>query len=336
MLSSTKRRSLLILLFITASSPGWGQAGKVSSNPHEDPTVKSQGQEIVVTGEPRGATPHVLADLGLNDFASKEMLEQCTFGSQGMQLFPEPKKMTTEDWTKFATRMKISDFKGKNVLSLGEGYSGFVPYLRAQGVKAYGVDLWYGDKSEIDPKARGAKMMEAYRKKFGAQGDNILVEGDATDLKTAKHKDFPEGIPADSMDAVFSRHLLGYLPLNGQKRMLEEAVRVTKPKGTIRIAHYLTNFEKSDAESQAFLDMLKQLAKDDKIEVRAYGAQSICAWKQGQFEEAMDLSGQEVVIPNRSDTFELQSFKDMMKKDKVGIAAPGIKSLLMMIEITKK
>ena len=113
-----------------------------------------------------------------------------------------------------------SRFKGKSVVSVGEGVSGLLPLLLQNGVSARGLDLWYG--SDNFPSNFSGKLMREYKEKY----HDFLIPGDAQNMP------FESG----SVDVVLSHLLLNNIEnIEIQKKILSEIIRVLKVSGEARI-----------------------------------------------------------------------------------------------------
>ena len=112
---------------------------------------------------------------------------------------------------------QVSDWKGKKVLSLGEGYSGYVAYLRSKGVDAQGLDIDYGkDGAQVtDEDYKGNELLIECSRQF-------LVLKDATDYVG---KDFPP----NTYDHIVGERLLCCLKesddIDGKNRVLKTLVQ---------------------------------------------------------------------------------------------------------------
>ena len=111
--------------------------------------------------------------------------------------------------------------KGIKLLSLGEGYSPLLPYLRERDIEAYGVDLTYGRLSEIPDNAGKAKLVE-YIKKWG----RFLFPTAPDQLPFAN----------ETFDALLSHQVFNNpMPEDVIEKMMNESMRVLKPGGELRI-----------------------------------------------------------------------------------------------------
>lgn len=111
----------------------------------------------------------------------------------------------------------VAGLKGKKVLSVGEGYSGLLPYLRSKGVEAKGLDLWYGEK-EFPQHATG-RAMEKYR----GENSGHLIPGSALHMPVAN----------GSYDEVVSHMLVNNLPEEQNLGYFREALRAVKLNGKV-------------------------------------------------------------------------------------------------------
>jgi SAM-dependent methyltransferase len=95
----------------------------------------------------------------------------------------------------------------KRVVDLGCGLGGFVKLLRDQGVDAFGVD------------SDGQAVAEAVKQGLPVLKDNLLQY-----LRQARE---------ESLDAIFSAHVIEHLPYQAVLEMIELSFRVLRPKGRL-------------------------------------------------------------------------------------------------------
>lgn len=135
----------------------------------------------------------------------------------------------------------LREFKGRNVLSVGEGVSGLLPFLLKEGLHARGLDLWYG-AGEFANNFAG-RLMRDYVAKYGA----YLIQGDGRKMPVADH----------SVDLVVSHLVVNNVSLELQKDLIRDAIRVAKRGGQVRIFGFvdedmeqITPFLKAEFGSQ--------------------------------------------------------------------------------------
>ncbi|MBN2431507.1 MAG: class I SAM-dependent methyltransferase [Acidobacteria bacterium] len=201
---------------------------QVTVNPKQVPVIQSEGQRefVPITGEASYPTPLVLYNLGLGRLVADA-------GDDGFQVdFAWRPAATPPDYP-VADLLAVSaaSLADQPILSLGEGYSGLVPFLRRLDIRAYGLDLWYDPAVPLPDNAVGRRFMDEYRRRH----QDILITGDATDLRRVRSRDF-QTLADDTFAMVVSHILFEYLERADQVRMLREALRVTRPGGTVRIA----------------------------------------------------------------------------------------------------
>ncbi len=104
------------------------------------------------------------------------------------------------------------DFFNKTTLSIGEGLSDFVPTLVRRGHEAYGLDFWYD--ADLEPYPKLKRHVDENRANLIASSAEKIPLGEMFDLVVA-HQSF--------------------VYLENPYRALQEALRVLKPGGEIRI-----------------------------------------------------------------------------------------------------
>jgi len=177
-------------------------------DPNSVPECDPSGPQIqlpgATTGEMNYRTPRVLSALGLSGTKEQAKAEYTKNLQRTIGAIPEG-----------SGRWHVGPrVKGMKILSLGEGHGGLVPFLRAQGADAKGLDLAYRNEPRDD-------LAKLYRARHGAH----LIPGDATKLPMADR----------SQDMVVS-HAMGNLRDEFMKKAVAEAFRVTKVGGEIRFA----------------------------------------------------------------------------------------------------
>jgi SAM-dependent methyltransferase len=142
--------------------------------------------------------------------------------------------------------LKMEDLKGKRVLSLGEGVSGFLPQAVQSGVDAYGVDAVYApaDLSTLPQTQRAA--VEDYRR--SKELDGRLMPGDVLAyLRSVPRK--------PTFDKIVSHDLVQNLH-DYEAKTLIDAVSLLNPGG--QLCHY--GF--SDAQRADFTEYINRRAND--------------------------------------------------------------------------
>jgi hypothetical protein len=120
------------------------------------------------------------------------------------------------------------DLRRGNLLSLGEGYSGLLPYLIKNHVRrARGVDLSY---AFVDQGVPVGTWNDKFLAEYVARWGKNLVRGNAMDLR--------EIAPDCSQHFVLS-HLLNPLSLRLFEKMMTEIVRILTEGGQARVATHL-------------------------------------------------------------------------------------------------
>ena len=181
----------LSLLWATQASAGWSifrncaslLRNKVDFTQDEDGFVSANG--VSVTGENLYTTPMILKNLDINE-------------------------------------TMVQTMAGKHLLSVGEGFSGLVPFLRQKGIYASALDLWYASK-KIPPTFVGQQMRE-----YIDTHNEYLISGSA----------FSIPVEDKTYDFVVSHMMVNNFDFETGLPFLKEAVRITKPGGEIRIFGY--------------------------------------------------------------------------------------------------
>jgi len=171
----------------------------------EDPFVAADGVTVEIPKSGDGVLANGVLVTGTDDYPLSVMQHHL-----GLEKTPTP------------------TLPGKT-LSLGEGYSRLLPALADNGNDVTGIDLWY--HSDIYPGSYDGKQMRAFNEKYRKH----LIRGTATKL------------PADdeSFDHVVSHELVNNVPLEVQRAIVMEAVRVTARGGDTR----LFGFKETDARA---------------------------------------------------------------------------------------
>ncbi len=187
---------------------------KASRKPLPISSIREEGAEATgglpsmgdafVTSEFFYSTPMVLTGLGLDPWISE--------GLKDLMYIPVKETVNVD------SQFSQSPIAGLKVLSIGEGFSGLVPFLLKKGAAAQGVDLVYG--GAIDDGVAGKEYMLAYQKKYS---ENLFF-GDAQDL--------PDDFDSASYDLVLMHCVLESIP--NEAKAIKEAFRLLKPKGELR------------------------------------------------------------------------------------------------------
>jgi len=186
---------------------------------------------ITVTGEWHYPTPIVLLHLGLASWISTEQERDYRAQSRSNILYFHSLDRSLKNVGLKVLLLdkklypNLESYRGKKILSLGEGYSGLVPFLNRHKIHAFGLDLWYDENIEIPKPTLGWRFMQSYRKRY----KDFLITSDATQMPN---------IPDKSYDMVVSHFLFEYLKESLQRKMLEESLRVLKPGGLLRYAFH--------------------------------------------------------------------------------------------------
>jgi hypothetical protein len=195
--------------------------------------------------------------------------------------FSDVKKHLNLD-QKLTTKWKNED---ATVVSLAEGVSLLVPSLLKQGVKAYGVDLWYNDTLNIPNNLMG-ELMLSY---INVYGDH-LIAGDA------RHLDFKD----ESIDVVLSHNLVNNLHIADVFEVITETLRVLKIGGEARIYGFsqkkmnaVTNFIAANFQKEVNNFSFNQvgLFTYQKKSILIWPQKIISGWDRDTAYDNGDLSG---------------------------------------------
>jgi SAM-dependent methyltransferase len=183
---------------------------------HGLPAVRVyEDQRVFVTGEFFYSVPIVLSNLGLYHWAPSALAES-------YDVYPAYNEDELRNSKVEVVRPLSSNSR---VVSIGEGYSGLVPFLLANGQVAHGLDLVYGAK--LDQTIAGYEYMKTYERKFAAN----LVQGNAADL--------PTHFKSGKADFVLFHAVFNYLSEDDAAKALAHAFRILKCGGQIRMAPFL-------------------------------------------------------------------------------------------------
>ncbi len=189
------------------------------------------GSLSFVTGELRFPTPLILGNLGLSGFLSSEQKKAVQLDTLMQQIYSSDKR---KNWL---IQASVSTYKGKYVLSLGEGVSGLIPYLLENAIQAFGLDFAYYEIS-LAPSNKRTKPLKEYLNRF----EKNLIQADASDLSNVYILSDKKlaSLGDESFDMVVSHAMLTSSWKKASK-VLSEGFRVLKPGGTFRttIATYL-------------------------------------------------------------------------------------------------
>lgn len=120
--------------------------------------------------------------------------------------------------------------QNKEVLSLGEGYSGLVPWLRQNGINAWGLDLWYDSEATIrNINHPNVPLLLNYIRNHAA----YLISADARNTR----------LPSNSFDYILSHMLINNLPAEDVRSVLLESIRLLKPGGSARFFGFENHVE---------------------------------------------------------------------------------------------
>lgn len=122
------------------------------------------------------------------------------------------------------TDERFALFRGKNILSLGEGTSSLVLMLRKNGFDARALDTWYG-RDDYPRGKIGTETVEWFLDQY-KDSPEALISGDARHTK----------LPAESQDVVVSHLLVNNFTMADKKRVLMESLRLLTVGGETR--HY--------------------------------------------------------------------------------------------------
>ncbi|GIL17320.1 MAG: hypothetical protein BroJett040_10710 [Oligoflexia bacterium] len=110
--------------------------------------------------------------------------------------------------------------RGSSILSVGEGYSDFVPTLKGNGLKIKGLDIWY-DRAFLQQSDLPQKI-----KNHVLKNQNQLITGSAFDLP----------YPKESIDHILSHKLMNNLHIGESVDFLYSALQTITVSGSLRIS----------------------------------------------------------------------------------------------------
>lgn len=109
---------------------------------------------------------------------------------------------------------------GAKIVSVGEGRSNLVPWLRQNGLNAFGLDVWYSPKFNFPKSSEGKKMEDYYNR-------------NAQNLITGRAEKMP--FENESVDVFLSHGLVNNLHIVQTFQMMMEEFRCLKVGGESRI-----------------------------------------------------------------------------------------------------
>jgi hypothetical protein len=321
---------------------------RITGEPGEDSSVSaiSTAERVGVTGEPIYPTPFVLGNLlfpGLvsedhdNIFEVAVAMQPIAYSSffslaTGEQEVSDLRqKIRSLITNPRYTRPEV--YKDAVILSLGEGYSGLVPYLRSIGIEAYGLDLIY-DK-DLPEDFVGREFISEYINRHR----DYLIAGDATDLSKVKKLtdnnglvDFQNKIYDRSVDLVVSHYLLEYLKPEYQKKMLSESLRVLNYGGEAKFVMKKSHIAPDDNYKgglSSFIMMLETLRQERRDFVINYVAVFTSVVHHiEKHPAAVSNNNITKVIPGYSDAFgdkyRTLLSRDLNKKNPVFLTSGGV------------
>lgn len=134
---------------------------------------------------------------------------------------------------------------GAKTLSLGEGFSGLVPFLLSQGVEVKGLDLWYHALEDLPAQNNTVRLMREYTRNYGKH----LIQGSASEIP----------LEDNSVDVILSHQLLNNLDQRTSREVINEAIRVIRPnEGEIRLVGL----------NQYTIEYLQRLQTQGRIDVK--------------------------------------------------------------------
>lgn len=163
-------------------------------------------------------TPYILSSLGLNSLVGEQHRKVFTVKDEKRRLFPGLDAGELAASADKVLGLTLKDLAGKSVLSVGEGASGLVPYLRKHGVHAWGSDIAYPKEGEVPDDS-----IKDYFERHKA----YLRYSDATRMR-----EFKDG----TYDLVLSHMVYHNIPMKLRPDFLSEIFRVTKRGGAAHIA----------------------------------------------------------------------------------------------------
>ncbi len=254
----------------------------------------------IITGEHLYPTPFVLKNLGLSSFTPKADLRHITLDDNNYELVATSQYTDLEErHLKRLFNLALDSLKGKKVLSLGEGSSGLMPFMRNHGIDAYGLDLVYDQEiSNIESDVYGIEFLKSYIKKY----KQFLFSGDATNLYEAE----PLGTPSVSLknsevfDMVVSHMLFSYLDSEGMVKMITGGLRALKKGGTLRYAFY------NPIDAERFGEFLSTIHSNLEM---------LQPQLKYQFYYLKRTAGYARNSKRKTDSFDRQTFRKLVRKE---------------------
>ncbi len=348
-----KKFIVLISAILFATGPALADEKQNQDTLQQQFSALAKRGNSYFTGETTFPTAYVLYSLGLEGLFDKQKNESfkgLTDTLVSTYISPSFKK-TDENFSKKFTahflETKFESLKDRQVLSLGEGFSGFVPYLLSRGIHVIGLDLWYALNFPIEtlsPSLREKELMKNYRSdsRFNAN----LISGNALDLKKSikAKKKFAfihkNGIKDNSFHYVYAHRLLGCFATEAeQMKAISEAIRVTKKSGQIRFTDFYSEIKITE-------DSLKDLEAKHNITVYIYYHSFVLITRNDVFKIKEETKGNQqfkdgkFYIPKITDGIPAkimeQEILAQYKKKKPIIVFPSLASTDMLLIIEKK
>lgn len=225
---SRVKRSIVSFLFLSAISafaqnptyqfvvhPGSGMVVQYTEN--------GQIHSVAVTGELIYPTPWVLNNLQLGGWITQVQQEQWELESQRRNIVHADAPYEKLDETDI-NELNHIPMEGQNVLSVGEGASGFIPFVerhrfeRGTQELILGLDLWYAKEHMPE--------VDIFERQYFSRYQSLLIKGDAGQLSA--HFKTP------TFDLIVANYVFTYLPTYTKVEFVRQALNLLKSKGTLR------------------------------------------------------------------------------------------------------
>lgn len=188
---------------------------------------------VAVTGESTFSLPVILRSLDL------EAVFPLPLGGQSEVAGSLAVKLESPDPMPAALPLEVGRSK---ILTLGEGYSGFLPYLVDNGYQAIAVDLWYDD--DLTPLRRYPHY--SHLLDYVREYRSSLVAGNVNDLANLTRSGTRFSLSAAGpFDLIVSHQMFDRLTPINKIKMITEGLTYLRAGGTFKIAFWQPSLRES-------------------------------------------------------------------------------------------
>lgn len=186
-------------------------------------TENGQTHSVAVTGELIYPTPWILNNLQLGGWITQAQQDQWELESQRLSVIHAEAPYEKLDETAIDELNHIP-MEGQNVLSVGEGASGFIPFVerhrfeRGTQELIFGLDLWYAEEH--------MQEVDIFERHYFSRYQPLVKKGDAGDLFA--HFKTP------TFDLIVANYVFTYLPARTKIEFVRQSLNLLKPQGTLR------------------------------------------------------------------------------------------------------